>query len=249
MFSMQKQTPKLLICDFDGCLFPFPPNFIDVFKEAMGHTGHEISGGTWPHDTALQNIMDSFRKHGFGFKTASEKFNMSMGEANLIHHRNITFDLARDEPLIDAFKGIDRKLVFPMILTQGSRCNLDRHLPKIGIENEIPRNMRVTVDDHGYDRLKSNSEYPWQFAKWRAEYITGLKFEDSDIYVFEDSPKNLIIPDQLGWNTAFIHHGKPQDNLPGYIHRQEDSVANILNELPQRSQKPANHLTASPDLG
>lgn len=246
---MQKQGPKLLIFDFDGCLYPFPENFIEVLNTANGQSGHQISGGEWPHDIAAARSLDSYMTQGFAFKRAAEEYNISLHEASLIHHRNIDFDLERDEELITAFKDLDRSLVFPMILTQGSRCNVERHLPKIGIEHEIARNMRISVDEHGYDRIKSNSEYPWLYAKWRAEHVSGLKFSDKDIHVFEDSPKNLVIPDQMGWNTVFVHHGNPLDNLPSHIHRQADTTADILREMPQRALYAVNYLTPSQDLG
>jgi len=230
---MQKHEPQLLIFDFDGCLYPFPENFIEIFFQSAGYTGHEISNGAWPHEDASRKIRESYRKHGIAFKEAASEFGITLGEANLIHHRNTVFDLQRNEDLIDAFMGIDRSLVFPMILTQGSRCNLDRHLPKIGIENEIPRNMRISVDEHGYDRLKSNSDYPWLYAKWRAQHVTGLQFSDQNIHVFEDSVKNLEIPHEMGWNTIFVHHGNPLPSSPAHIHRQVSSAAEILREVPQ----------------
>lgn len=136
-----------------------------------------------------------------------------------------------------------------MILTQGSRCNVDRHLPKIGIENEIARNMRISVDEHGYDHLKSNSEYPWLYAKWRAQHVSGLRFADKDIHVFEDNLNNMLIPDQMGWNTIFVHHGNPLDEAPSHIHRQTRTSADILREFPQRKPRAANDLTQSQDLG
>lgn len=246
---MQKQNPQLLIFDFDGCLYPFPENFIEILDTANGQSGHEISRGEWPHDIAAKRSLESYLNQGFAFKRAAEEYDICLHEASIIHHRNIDFDLKRDEDLIAAFKDINRSLVFPMILTQGSRCNVDRHLPKIGIENEIARNMRISVDEHGYDRLKSNSEYPWLFAKWRAEHVSGLQFADKDIHVFEDSPKNLVIPDQLGWNTVFVHHASPMETLPSHIHRQIRTTADILREMPQRHRRTVNHLTQTPDLG
>ena len=246
---MNKDRPKLLICDFDGCLYPYPDDSDDIFKRAMIKTGHEISGGAWSQDMAIANILNSFNQHGIGFKDVAAAFNISMAEANLIHHRNTVFDLQRDERLINALQSIDRSRVIPMVLTQASRCHLDRHMPQIGIEHEIPRNLCVTANEHGFDRLKHNSDYPWQFAKWRAEQVTGLTFQDADIYVFEDTTKNLIRPYQMGWNTIYIHHDKPLETLPVHIHTQESHIARVMRKFPQKNTQAAKHLTHPNALG
>ena len=82
------------------------------------------------------------------------------------------------------------------------------------------------------------------------QLITAFElFTDKDIHVFEDSPKNLVIPDQLGWNTVFVHHANPLNTLPSHIHRQTRTTADILREMPQRHRRTVNHLTQTPDLG
>jgi FMN phosphatase YigB (HAD superfamily) len=230
---MITNRPKLLVFDFDGCLYPYPHNYMDIYNQARIHTGLAISGGTLDEQTSFDRCFESYQNHGFTFKSLCDDFKLSMGEGSLIHHRYVQFDLQRDEDLIDAFMTLDRQQVHLAIVTQGSRCNIDRHLPLIGLDRFFPRNLRITVDDHGYERLKSNSAYPWLLAKWNAESATGIKFEDEDIHAFEDSADNLKSAHSLGWNTHLMHHGKPLEKLPEYITDQRATAATFLRTLPQ----------------
>lgn len=241
---MKTGRRQLLIFDFDGCLYPYPADCMDTFNKARAGAGVEISRGTLDPQTASERGRKDFLEHGISYINLCREFGLSLAEGNMIQHRHTVFALQRDEALIDALKGLDRGHVTAMILTQSSRCNLDRHLPQIGIEHAIPRNLRVTVDDYGYGRLKEHSEYPWLYAKWRAQHMTGTQFADTDITVFEDSPKNLLYPHALGWNTVFTHHGAPINDLPAHIHRQTGDLSAMLAEFPQRPPpQGANELT------
>lgn len=232
---MTQNRPKLLIFDFDGCLYPYPENFMDVYNQARIRTGLAISGGTLDEQTSFDRCWESYQTHGFTFQSLCADFKMSMGEGSMLHHRYVQFDLKPDEDLIDAFMKLDRKQVHLAIVTQGSRCNIDRHLPLIGLDRFFPRNLRITVDDHGYDRLKSNSEYPWLLAKWKAEAASGIRFEENNIHAFEDSAVNLKSAFNLGWNTHLLHHGKALDHVPAYIHDQAFSATAFLRTLPVRN--------------
>lgn len=235
-------TPKLLVFDFDGCLYPYPVNFLDVYHEARIRTGLSLSSGVWDEQAALDRCWESYQTHGFSFKTLCDEFGLSMGEGSMVHHRYVQFPLTPDEDLIDAFQALDRTQVHLAIVTQGSRCNLDRHLPMIGLERFFPRNLRITVDDHGYERLKSNSEYPWLLAKWKTELATGIRFDDADIHAFEDSADNLKSAHGLGWKTHLMHHGKPHDApLPEHIHAQASTAVTFLRSLPQKFSPSPEH--------
>lgn len=171
---------------------------------------------------------------GITYKTLCEEFSMSLGEGALLHHRFAKFDLKPNPKLIEAFAALERSHTYCAILTHSTRCNLDHHLPLIGLDRFFRRNLRITIEDHGHDRLKNNSEYPWLLAKWRTEQVSGEKFDDAQITVFEDTDKNLIVPADMGWKTVFVHHGEPRIKLLPHIHEQVRCISEFLNKMPQR---------------
>ena len=59
------------------------------------------------------------------------------------------------------------------------------------------------------------------------------------IHVFEDTADNLLMSYEIGWNTVFIHNGKPMERLPEHIHRQDATPTDKLIELLAFAQDPA----------
>lgn len=223
--------PKLLIFDFDGTLYPFPENCVDLFVQFAGQAVQHISGGLLSLEDAKAHGFKSYTETGLAFRRVAEDHGMHLGEAAAIHHHYARFDLEPDQALIDAFEALRDHNIIPIILTQGTRCNLDRHLPQIGLDTFFPRNMRLAIDQTGYDELKAHSQRPWLMAKIWAENVTGLKFDDKDIHVFEDTPDNLLMPHDMGWKTNLVHGGAPHSKLLPHIHRQMRTPAEILLEF------------------
>lgn len=231
----------LLIHDFDGTLYPFPKNPIEIFGGFNERIVEEISAGAIRHDAAREMGLKSYLETGLAFRRVAEHVNMHLGEAAAIHHRHAVFDLAEDADLIRAYKATKDTKIVSMILSQGTRCNIERHLPKIGLCDHFPKNMWLATDETGFDDLKAHSVRPWLMAKIWAENVTGLKFHDKNIHVFEDSPGNLIIPHQMGWNTVFIHGGNPMAELPEHVHRQDATPADRVVELAAFIDIPSQH--------
>lgn len=223
--------PHLLIHDFDGTLYPFPEDVIDVFSEINQKIVEEISRGALREKEARDLGFKSYMETGLAFRLAAEQMDMHLGEAAAIHHRHAVFDLEESIELIRAYKATEQTPIVSMILTQGTRCNLDRHLPKLGLSEHFPKTMWLATDDTGFEELKAHSYRPWLMAKIWAESATGLTFKDKNIHVFEDTANNLIMPHKMGWNTVFVHHGKPLEALPDFVHRQDVTPADRIIEL------------------
>lgn len=224
-------TAHLLIHDFDGTLYPFPENPLEIFGGFNERVVEEISAGLIKSAAARDLGLKSYLETGLSFRQVAEQVNMHLAEAAAIHHRHAVFDLQEDPALIRAYKATKDTTIISMILTQGTRCNIERHLPKIGLSDHFPKNMWLATDETGFDDLKATSMRPWLMAKIWAENVTGLTFDDSNIHVFEDTPGNLVIPHQMGWNTVLIHGGNPLAELPEHVHRQDKTPADRVIEL------------------
>lgn len=145
--------------------------------------------------------------------------------------------LSPDPALISAFESLDRAQTQCVILTQSSAEFLDRHLRLLELDQFFSRSARIAFEDYNLESKKASSR-GFITAKKRAEHVFGVKYVPQDITMLEDSPDNLRIPHQMGWDTGLVHYGKmskaDSPENPAYIRRYMHSPADLLREMPQK---------------
>lgn len=236
--------PELHVFDFDGCLYPYPEDLVEILTEAAGRAGHEISREELSPEQAGPISIASYYETGLSFSALCKRFNVSLAEGFFHHHQHVHFDLKSDPALIEALENLDREQTHIMILTHSSSCFLDRKLKMLGLDHIFPRHMRVTHDDYDF-KLKSIDPAGFVHAVARARMVTGIDFKPERITMYEDSQDNLAIPKHMGWNTALVRQSLPfLYQLPAHIDRQIDTPTKMLRTLPQRPflQPPTNAL-------
>ena len=225
--------PQLLIFDFDGTLYPFTDELIANLFEAVGHCGHILSDGAWDHERASQVGYQSFLDSGLGFKSVCDEFKKSLHEGFHYHHQFINMDLKPDTELIESLSALDRDHVHMMILTQSDTTFLDRKLKLLGLDGFFPRAMRVTHDQYGFKPKNAHAD-GFIAAKTIAQSVTGVDFNDADIWMFEDTPKNLIIPHEMGWNTVLVGQGEKNVAIEEHVHHVFDTPSYVVQSMPQQ---------------
>lgn len=226
-------TPQLLIFDFDGTLYPFTDDLIAELFKATGHAGHILSDGAWDHEHASQAGYQSFLDTGLGYKSACDAFQKSLHEGFHYHHQFINMDLKPDPELIEALSNLDRDHVHLMVLTQSDSTLLDRKLKLLGLDRFFPKAMRVTHDQYGFKPKNAHAD-GFVVARAIAKSATGMDFNDADTWMFEDTPKNLIIPHEMGWNTVLVGQGEKDVKIEEHIHHVFDTPSYVLQAMPQR---------------
>ena len=225
--------PQLLIFDFDGTLYPFSDELIAELFSATGHCGHILSDGAWDHEHASQMGYQSFLDTGLGNKTVCDEFKKSLHGGFHYHHQFINMDLKPDMELIAALEALDRDNVHLMILTQSDSTFLDRKLKLLGLDQFFPKSMRVTHDQHGFKPKNAHAD-GFVATKAIGQSATGIDFNDGDIWMFEDTPKNLIIPHEMGWNTVLVGQGDKEVTIEEHIHHVFDTPSYVVQSMPQR---------------
>lgn len=223
--------PTLLVFDFDGCLYPYPKNLVEVMTRAMQRSNHYLSDRMLDIEKSTEIGIRSFRETGLGYRYVCDEFSRTLQEGHFAHHQTVHMDLQPDPSLIRAFEALPDH-VHVMILTHSSHCFLDRKLKLLGLDRFFPRVMRVAHEDYGLES-KAESMRGFVTALVRAQHATGIDFAPEDIHMFEDSFKNLKLPHAMGWNTVLVHYGQEKTMAidEPYIDLKAYSPASVMRAI------------------
>ncbi|MCB9978663.1 MAG: hypothetical protein H6862_03540 [Rhodospirillales bacterium] len=216
---------RLIVWDLDGCLYP-SRHLYPVFRATTARAGVHLGLKMSFEDALAINVaaqergelfpLAYIKDHGISLPDLHRRYHETLSE-NIIHPV---------EALPDAFSRL--KTTRHAILSHGNRDWIGRALSRLGLRDFFPDNAIFGLEDNDYI-LKTENETPFLRVQDR------LGFETSSITMAEDTIRNLLIPHRIGWTTALIHHGIPEDTLPAHVHTQHHNPIALIDALMHRT--------------
>lgn len=208
----------LIVWDLDGCLYP-SRHLRLIFSANTARAGVHF-GLKMSFEQALAiNIAAQERGELFPLAYIRDH-GISLPDLHRRYHDTLSEEIIDPvESLAEAFSSLTSAR--HAVLSHGNRDWIGRVLTRLGIRDFFPDGSIFALEDNGYV-LKTENETPFRRVQDR------LGFESEDITMAEDTERNLVIPDKIGWGTSLIHHGMPKEDLPRHIHVQhQDPIALI----------------------
>ena len=220
---MQIKTENIqaIIWDLDNTLYRFTDDFVRSCNEAAAKAAQE-QGITLSYEDTLKLAERSEVEHGYSMHGYVTDHGLSYASLHFPFHDNI------DEKVIEPIAGMHDALVsikFPQaIVTNASRGWAERVLKYCGLDDLFEENMIVPMEDVNF---KAKAQTDAAFIKT----ANIMNVANNKILMVDDLDRNLIFPNKLGMQTAFMNHNDPMKVLPAYVDGQFQNPIALIKEL------------------
>jgi pyrimidine 5'-nucleotidase len=215
-----------VIWDLDNTLYRFTDEFYRACTVAAAQAAQEL-GISLSYEDTLRLAERSEQEYGYSMHGYVTDHGLSYASLHFPFHQKI------DETVIDKIDGVKealKHLKLPqVILTNASRCWAERVLNYTGMKELFPDDRIIPMEDVGFEPKARTAR---GFLK--AKRLLSLDAEN--VLMVDDLDRNLIIPCDLGMQTAYIHHGDPIEELPGYIDAQYEGILDVVKVLMNKSR-------------
>lgn len=216
---MTTDNIKAIIWDLDNTLYRFDGDFEKACNIAAGRAALHM-GVPLSLEQAIEFATQSHLDNGFSVEVFIRDHDVNRHDIHHVFHSFIDETvIAKSLETIEAF---EKSTQDHILLTHGSADWARRVLSHLGLKTFFPDTHILGREDFNF-QSKWDGPYPFE----KALTVLGRRAAP-DILVVEDTPHNLQYPHQMGMQTALIHHGKPLETYPDYIHMTHDNVLDIL---------------------
>lgn len=179
-------------------------------------------GITLNYEDTLKLAERSEKEYGYSMHGYVTDHGLSYASLHFPFHQKI------DEAVIEEIEGVAwalESLKLPqIILTNASRCWAERVLKHIGADHLFPPEKIIPMEDVDF-QAKSRT------SKGFLKALSSLNLYAENVVMVDDLDRNLIIPNDLGMQTAYIHHGDPIQELPEFINDQYHGILDLIKIL------------------
>ncbi|MCB1531096.1 MAG: HAD family hydrolase [Rhodospirillales bacterium] len=212
---------KAIIWDLDNTLYRFDEMFVRACNVAAARTICTLVDD-FTFEEALVLAEKSYEQHGYSGYCFIEDKNVEYSDYHFPFHD------AMDEKILgrneDMCAGLEQLNLPQAIVTNASRGWAQRALSHLGLKEWFPDEVIFALEDADF-QPKSRSTRPFELAREKL----GQRAED--ILVVEDSLRNLTVPKDMGFQTAFIHHGSNIKHIPDFVDYAFPDTVALLKEL------------------
>jgi len=212
---------KGVIWDLDNTLYRFTEAFRQQCNIAAAKAAHD-QGINLSYDDTLKLAQKSETNHGYSIHLYVTHHGFTYDSLHVPFHDNI------DETTIEMIAGVAeniRALKLPQtILTNASRGWAKRVLKHMGIDDLFP-DSHITASEDVNFKVKSQGKAGFNRA------LDALGLSPDEVLMVDDLDRNLIIPHEMGMQTAYLHYEDPIADLPHYMDAQFENVLGVFKEL------------------
>ena len=199
-----------VIWDLDNTLYRFTDEFYRSCTEAAATAAQDL-GINLSYEDTLRLAERSENEHGYSMHGYITDHGLSYASLHFPFHKKI------DETVIAPILGMKEMLeshgLPQIILTNASRCWAKRVLRHIGIYHLFESGGIIPMEDVGFKpKAKTSKGFK------RAAELLDIDVEN--LLMVDDLDRNLIIPNDMGMQTAYVHHGDPMEELPDFVDQQ-----------------------------
>jgi len=209
---------KGVIWDLDNTLYRFTDAFKEQCNRAAAKAAHD-QGINLSYDDTLKLAQKSETDHGYSIHLYVTHHGFTYDSLHVPFHDNI------DETTIESIEGVAgsvRALNLPQaILTNASHGWAKRVLKHMGID-DLFEDSHITASEDVNFEVKSQGKAGFN----RALDALGLPAEE--VVMVDDLDRNLIIPHEMGMQTAYLHYDDPIADLPHYMDVQFENVLGVF---------------------
>lgn len=210
-----------VIFDLDNTLYRFTDEFYRACNLAAAAAAQEM-GISLSYEDTLKLAERSEQEYGYSMHGYVTDHGLSYASLHFPFHQKI------DETVIEKIDGIQdafSSFTLPkVILTNASRDWAERVLKHIGLDHIFSSDAIIPMEDANFEPKSRTAK---GFKK--AQKILNLPAEN--ILMIDDLDRNLIIPSDLGMQTAYINHNDPIQELPDFIDEQFETVLDLIKIL------------------
>lgn len=212
---------KGLIWDLDNTLYRFTDEFYRSCTEAAAQVAQDL-GINLSYEDTLKLAERSEEEYGYSMHGYVTEHGLSYASLHFPFHQRI------DEKVIDPIFGMKEALesfqLPQVILTNASRCWAERVLKYIGIDHLFEPEKIIPMEDVNFEpKARSKKGFFKALEVLDISADNGLMVDDLD--------RNLMIPNDIGMQTVYIHHGDQFDELPYFINDQFDGALDVIKYL------------------
>lgn len=212
---------KAVIWDLDNTLYRFTDAFKEQCNRAAAKAAHD-QGIKLSYDDTLKLAQKSETEHGYSIHLYVTHHGFSYDSLHVPFHDNI------DETTIEIIDGVAeniRALDLPQsILTNASHDWASRVLKHMGLDDLFP-DSHITASENVNFEVKSQGKAGFNRA------LEALELPPEQVVMVDDLDRNLIIPHEMGMQTAYLHYEDPIADLPHYMDAQFENVLGFFEVL------------------
>lgn len=215
---------KGVIWDLDNTLYHFTDEFYTSCTQSAAKAAQEL-GINLSFDDTLKLAERSEAEHGYSMHGYVTDHGLSYASLHFPFHDKI------DENVVGCIDGVQARLekvrdlnIPQVILTNASRGWAERVLNYIGIRHLFEDKMIVPMEDVDFNpKSLSNKGFK------RALELLGTPAKQT--LMVDDLDRNLMIPHDMGLQTAYMHHDDAIAHLPIYITAQYKNCVSLVDDI------------------
>jgi len=205
---MGLDTVQGIIWDLDNTLYRFDDAFITACNVSAAKAALQC-GVRMEFEDALALATRSQKEMGYSLHGFIVEHGIPYEDLHFPFHEGVDISIIRAmDGLSDALRLIDRPQV---VLTNASRPWARRVLDHLGLSAIFPDPAIIPLEDSDFIP-KARGPAPFEKA------LDALGLAAQSVVIVEDMPRNLVIPQQMGFLTALVHHGACPQLVEDFIH-------------------------------
>lgn len=219
--SLNLSRIRGIVWDLDNTLYRFTDEFYKSCTAAAAAAAQEMGINLSYADT-LRLAERSEQEHGYSMHGYVTDHGLSYASLHFPFHEKI------DERVIDKIEGVKEALeslnLPQVILTNASRDWANRVLNYIDIKTLFSDDKIIPMEDVNFE-AKSRT------TKGFLKACKILSLSPEEILMVDDLDRNLMSANNIGMQTAYIHHGDDMIELPDFIDDQFYDVLGVIKTL------------------